>query len=127
MAIITAITLQSRAYAKGTIANIPETRIPVGITQIHLFLSRENWPDTGVEVIRGNFELSLDNRKTWLFWGGFWATGGDHFFSGVLSRESGIIKKIPEPTNTLRWLRGRVTALEGITTAVRVEVSDGVI
>lgn len=127
MAILRAFTLASRAYAKGTVASIPETRVPAGIVEIQMFLTREGWPDTGGEVVRGSFELSLDNRKTWLSWGGFGATGGDHFFGGVLSQESGIIVKIPDPTNVQRWLRGKVTALEGITTAVRVEVSDGLV
>lgn len=126
MAILRAFTRPSQIYVKDTVASIPETRIPTGIIEIQLFLTREGWPDTGGEVVRGRFELSLDNRKTWLFWGGFGARGGESFRAGTPSLESGIIVKIPDPTNNQRWLRGEVTALEGITTAVRVEVSDGV-
>lgn len=126
MAILRAFTRPSQAYAKDTVVLIPETRISTGIVEIQLFLTREGWPGTGGEVVRGGFELSLDNRRTWFQCGGFGAAGGERFRAGAPSTESGIIVKVPDPTNNQRWLRGQVTALEGITTSVRVEVYDGV-
>ena len=58
------LTVPSRSYAPGTrTVTIPD--ITTDDNGIKIALTRENWPDTGSEVITGQIDGSDDGGSTW--------------------------------------------------------------
>ncbi len=98
--------------------------VPVGITQITLRASRVSWPDTGAEVIRASFDLSMDGGATWISpYCGFGAMGGDHYDrNDVLMPYSWVQIRLPQPDNPNRRIRGGMNVISSLRTGIEVEM-----
>ncbi len=116
------LAVASRDYPAGT-QPIPSTAIPAGLSSVRLTLTRESWPDTGGDVISMLIDLSLDGGATWTpGFLGFTAPGGVLFDRlGNVRATSSAFRDLPEPANANRRVRGTVTLLSPLRTAVTIE------
>lgn len=117
--------LQTRFYNPG-VFTIPVTDMQVGQSKITIAADRNNWDDTGSDVISLRFDVSLDGGTNWQLLAGFTAKGGgagaiDPWGSPIT--QSTFTMTIPESQNSNRKIRGSATIFTRINTAAYVTVS----
>lgn len=85
-------------------------KIPVGATKISLNIDRSDLMDASIAIGVQLF-LSLDNGKSWTFWGGFGTSGGQVIDSATdkIATSSSIGVELPEPDNPNRQIKATLT------------------
>ena len=119
MAIVNLLPLSS--VPAGTLP-FAEQAVHDGATSIRLTMQRDNWQDTGANVITASFEISIDGGATWSFFSGFTTAGGNIYdANNVLQTETYVIFALPAAIN--RKLRGQMQFAVGLSTKIDVEAT----
>lgn len=104
--------LKKAAYEPGVYA-INQTRpIPGGVKRVCLEFSRDDWPETGGDVIKVDVEVSYDGGSSWQYLMGCTAGGG------VLKRPyTNVAIDIPKPELSDRQLRVAIQTFAALRTS----------
>lgn len=97
--------------------------IPVGLVSLQIGIDR---PDLTLSaVVEWACDLSLDSGGTWAPWGAARAIGGSFIDpeTGLEALESYFTVPLPDPVNTERQLRGRITLNEPLRIGMSVKAS----
>jgi hypothetical protein len=116
--------LQTRNYNPGTFTS-PALDMQVGQSKVTMAADRNSWPDTGSDVIKVLFEVSLDGGTNWQLLGAFIAAGGTVInpWTQQPQTQSTFTVDVPQPDNTTRQIRASATVFSRINTAVSITVS----
>lgn len=107
----------------------PEVVVPVGATSCVVGFGRDAWPvRAGVppdnEVVRCFVSMSFDDGVTWGEIAGAGCVGGDILDSvGAVLLESQLSFSLPDETNSLRKLRGRMVVVERARIEITVDIT----
>jgi cyclophilin family peptidyl-prolyl cis-trans isomerase len=119
----TTTLLPTGNYKAGTFTS-PVYDLQVNQSQVSVAADRNNWPDTGSDVVSVVVSLSFDNWTTQQVLAGFTAPGGNLTDPwGGSGAQSWFSVEIPQPENPNRQVKADVTTYARINTAVHVTVS----
>ncbi len=115
--------LPSQNYHKGVYA-FPNVPLNADAQTVVVSVKRDNWPDTGQDVISVRFEFSKDNGRTWVFLFGFQTQGGQirNPKTGMVQDASWVEFSLPEYGQSHRQIRGAVETYVSLTTSLSIDI-----
>ena len=115
--------LPSQNYHTGVYA-FPNVPLNENAQTVVVSVKRDNWPDTGKDVISVRIEFSKDNGRTWMFLYGFKTLGGQirNPKTGAVQDASWMEFPLPESGGSQRQIRGAVETYVNLKTSVSIDI-----
>ena len=118
------MALATKTYQPGVYTS-PKLLLSPTQSQITLTAARNNWPDTGADVLSISANASFDGGQTWSFLSGFTAPGGAivNPWTGQTETASSFMIGIPQVGNANRMVQVIATVITAINASVSVTVN----
>lgn len=107
--------LPLNTYSAGNYSG--SAAVPVGVKRAAIRLYRDNWPDTGGNIVSFSLDVSFDGGSTWEFLASATAAGGEP--NGIESKIGVLLK---DDQNNQRRVRGTVQLGTDISTRVDLDL-----
>lgn len=115
------VMLGRAEYRPGVYA-LQSTTIPENAHEVVVSLTREDWADTGRDVVSVRVEFSDDNGKKWAYLFGFKTSGGQlKDKSGIPIGRSWLTFSLPGGNHSGRKIKGSFEVYSPIVTEVSIE------
>lgn len=120
----TTVLVPTNTFPPGTYHSAVYS-LSAGQAQIGVSAARNNWPNSGSDVVSMTMEASLDGGISWQLLVGFTAAGGvvTNPWTHAVQATSDVTVMLPDPTNPNRQVRATVVIFSAINTAVSATVS----
>lgn len=117
------ILLPSKEYKTG-IYEFQAVAIPKEAQTITVSATRNQWPDTGREVVYVQIDYSKDGGRTWANLFGFKTIGGVSLDrkTGVVQDQSWVEFNVPDVGGLDRLIKGRLETYTDLTTQVKIGI-----
>lgn len=117
------IVLPEGNYQPGVYHFEPIT-VPKETQQLTVTAKREQWPDTGEDVVSIKIDYSNDGGKTWKNLFGFNSMGGQMVDrkTGIVQVQSWVEFNVPDLGSSDRQIRGRLETYTALTTELKIGI-----